>query len=65
MAIKRVDLAMKNGDVPSFFVSLPDGMVDFMENPFINGWFRGTPCKCVIYAKKWNHWNHVIFEVFH
>ena len=37
MAIKRVDLAMRNGDVPSFFVCLPEGMVDFMENPFING----------------------------
>jgi hypothetical protein len=36
-------LAKKNGDVPSFFVCLPEGMVDFMENPFINGWFRGTP----------------------
>ena len=37
MAIKRIDLAMKNGDVPSFLICLPEGMVDFMENPFING----------------------------
>ena len=57
MAIKRVDLAMKNGDVPSFFVCLPDGMVDFMENPFINGWFRGTPCN-LCQKKRWN-------QVFH